>query len=62
MQSSGCKPDVVTCTALVTAYERGGQWVKALEVRLAGLGTSPWPGMFTLISVITDYTSCSLPL
>jgi pentatricopeptide repeat domain-containing protein 1 len=32
MQSSGCKPDVVTYTALVSAYERGGQWMKALEV------------------------------
>jgi pentatricopeptide repeat domain-containing protein 1 len=32
MQSSGCKPDVVTYTALVSAYERGGQWVRALEV------------------------------
>jgi pentatricopeptide repeat protein len=32
MQGSGCKPDVVTYTALVSAYERGGQWVKALEV------------------------------
>jgi pentatricopeptide repeat domain-containing protein 1 len=31
MQASNCKPDVVTYTALVTAYERGGQWMKALE-------------------------------
>jgi pentatricopeptide repeat domain-containing protein 1 len=34
MQSSGCKPDVVTYTALVSAYERGGQWMKALQVCL----------------------------
>jgi pentatricopeptide repeat protein len=32
MQSSGCKPDVVTYTALITSYERDCMWGKALEV------------------------------
>ncbi len=27
----GCTPDVVTYTALISAYERGGQWQKALQ-------------------------------
>lgn len=31
MPSSGCTPDVVTYTALISALERGGQWLLALE-------------------------------
>lgn len=31
MQQSGCRPDVVTYTALIGAYEQGGQWLKALQ-------------------------------
>lgn len=31
MKANQCTPDVVTYTALVSAYERGGQWMKALE-------------------------------
>jgi pentatricopeptide repeat domain-containing protein 1 len=31
MQTNGCQPDVVTYTALISAYERGGQWLLALE-------------------------------
>lgn len=31
MQANGCTPDVVTFTALISAYERGGQWLLALE-------------------------------
>lgn len=31
MQPNGCQPDVVTFTALISAYERGGQWLLALE-------------------------------
>jgi pentatricopeptide repeat domain-containing protein 1 len=30
MQQQGCTPDVVTYTALISAYERGGQWQRAL--------------------------------
>lgn len=30
MQASGCTPDVVTYTSLISAYERGGQWHLAL--------------------------------
>lgn len=31
MQVQGCTPDVVTYTALISAYERGGQWRRALQ-------------------------------
>lgn len=31
MQGIGCQPDVVSFTALISAYERGGQWLLALE-------------------------------
>ena len=30
MQGQGCTPDVVTYTALISAYEKGGQWRRAL--------------------------------
>lgn len=30
MQSQGCTPDVVTYTALISSYEKGGQWQRAL--------------------------------
>ena len=30
MQQQGCVPDVVTFTALISAYEKGGQWRRAL--------------------------------
>lgn len=33
MQAAGCRPDVVTYTALIQAYERGQQWRRALQVR-----------------------------
>lgn len=32
MQRQGCRPDVVTVTALIQAFERGGQWRRALAV------------------------------
>jgi len=31
MQASGCTPDVVTYTSLISAHERGGQWHLALQ-------------------------------
>lgn len=31
MQAAGCRPDVVTYTALIAAYERGGKWLRALD-------------------------------
>ena len=31
MQAQGCTPDVVTYTALISAYEKGGQWRRALN-------------------------------
>ena len=30
MQTRGCKPDSVTYGGLILAYEKGGQWRKAL--------------------------------
>lgn len=33
MVSSGCRPDAVTFSVLIAAYERGGMWGKALQVR-----------------------------
>jgi pentatricopeptide repeat domain-containing protein 1 len=32
MQQQGCTPDVVTYTALISAFERGGKWHLALHV------------------------------
>ena len=34
MASSGCKPDAVTFSTLITAYDKGGQWPLALQVPL----------------------------
>jgi pentatricopeptide repeat protein len=31
MQTQGCTPDVVTFTALISAFERSGQWHMALQ-------------------------------
>lgn len=31
MQTQNCTPDVVTYTALISAFERGGQWQLALQ-------------------------------
>jgi pentatricopeptide repeat domain-containing protein 1 len=43
MQSSGCTPDVVTYTSLISAYERGGQWHLALNAfqRMLAQGCRP---------------------
>lgn len=31
LQGQGCKPDSITFSALISAYERGGQWRRALK-------------------------------
>lgn len=31
MQASGCRPDAVTFSVLISAYERGGQWRRCLQ-------------------------------
>ena len=36
MSEGGCRPDSVTYTCLIAAYERGGQWAQALQVGPAG--------------------------
>jgi len=43
MQASGCTPDVVTYTSLISAYERGGQWHLALNAfqRMLAQGCRP---------------------
>ena len=33
MLASGCRPDAVTHSVLISAYERGGQWRRCLQVR-----------------------------
>ena len=33
MVAAGCRPDAVTYSVLVAAFERGGQWQRALQVR-----------------------------
>jgi pentatricopeptide repeat domain-containing protein 1 len=44
MQRSGCRPDVVTYTALIGAYERGGEWLRALEAFRLVRGARPGAG------------------
>ncbi len=39
MQQQHCTPDVVTYTALISAFERGGKWHLALQVRLLSWNT-----------------------
>jgi pentatricopeptide repeat domain-containing protein 1 len=31
MPAQGCKPDSITYSALITAYQRAGQWKRALR-------------------------------
>jgi pentatricopeptide repeat protein len=31
LQAQGCKPDSITFSALISAYEKGGQWRRALK-------------------------------
>ncbi len=33
MLPCGCKPDAVTYGILISAYERGGQWCRAIQAR-----------------------------
>jgi len=39
MQQQACTPDVVTYTALISAFERGGKWQLALQVLFFLLST-----------------------
>jgi pentatricopeptide repeat protein len=43
MEATGCTPDVVTYTSLISAYERGGQWHLALQAfqRMLAQGCRP---------------------
>ncbi len=42
-----CTPDAVTFTALISAYEKGGQWLRALgayeQARTAGAAGAVYP-------------------
>eukprot|EP00983_Pelagomonas_calceolata_P085197 1156505-Pelagomonas_calceolata.AAC.13 len=31
LQAQGCKPDSITFSALIAAFEKGGQWRRALK-------------------------------
>jgi len=44
MQAANCKPDFITFTALVSAYEKGGQWMRALQVRCGCIHPLSVPG------------------
>lgn len=52
MQSNGCQPDVVTYTALVSAYERGGQWLLALEAFDEMVARNCWPDAIVYNAII----------
>jgi pentatricopeptide repeat protein len=52
MQSNGCQPDVVTYTALVSAYERGGQWLLALEAFDEMVARGCWPDAIVYNAII----------
>ena len=43
MHGGGCRPDAVTYSVLVAAYERGGQWRRALQAweAMQGQGFRP---------------------
>lgn len=43
MVSKGCVPDVVTYTALISSYERSGQWQMALQAfqKMCAQGCKP---------------------
>ena len=47
----GCTPDVVTYTALITAFDRAGQWHRALQTfeRMQQQGCAPDHIVFTEI-------------
>lgn len=51
MAASGCTPDVVTYTSLISAYERGGQWHLALGAyqRMVAQGCRPDAIVFNAI-------------
>ena len=56
MQQHGCRPDVVTYTALISAFQRGGLWQRALKVSII---------MFTIkamhmVRKIVHYFDCVL--
>jgi pentatricopeptide repeat domain-containing protein 1 len=58
MQAEGVKPNVFTYSALVTAYEKGGQWERAeraIEEMQAAAGLQP--NQTTYSSLISAYAS-----
>jgi pentatricopeptide repeat protein len=63
MQRSGCRPDVVTYTALIGAYERGGEWLRALETFRLVRGQLGAPPLFLapFRPLQTRASACSTP-
>lgn len=59
MQAQGCRPDVVTYTALIQAYERGGQWRRALAVSAAFGLSGAWCKQTRLWKAGVQVTSTS---
>lgn len=52
MHANGCQPDVVTYTALISAYERGGQWLLALEAFEEMVARGCWPDAIVYNAII----------
>jgi pentatricopeptide repeat protein len=52
MHANGCQPDVVTYTALISAYERGGQWLRALEAFEEMAARGCWPDAIVYNAII----------
>jgi pentatricopeptide repeat protein len=58
MRGRGCVPDVVTYTALISAYEKGGQWRRALGAYEAMRAAKCKPGAmrFLQFRCVSPYT------
>ena len=57
MQGQGCTPDVVTYTALISAYEKGGQWCAVVIFPFFWV----WSGPFCLAWCSLSITLCAYP-
>jgi pentatricopeptide repeat protein len=60
MLSWGIKPDVVSCTALITALGTDGQWERAEKVGAAFLSWACWSGLrLAPTSAVPVVVSCT---
>jgi len=61
MLKQGCVPDVVTYTALISTFERGGQWQLAYKVRGVSLdGTYLPTALVGVTLVVGQRLACAL--